>query len=445
MATIYHVMSQMPALEKEEMYQELEELALELVLSGRMRIDAGERCNYVRYNDISTKHSLVFSGRELNDPLLIEHSEALLMKLHSSKSRVKRILTLLRQEYTLNIPVELQEELKLARIIVQCNEPVVVMLMIAEAVELYITYDYKVGDMMDMVSWQQVGANSGLQGTDGVSCNIYISCGGNPLHIPEDQYKRYFAYDGYPALARMMIIGAQEIGHYADIRRNQHGRLIGRFSANFSLTAPDIKVSKARKTDLKRVDYFKQLLIKNGLSKAMRYEKNIRFFRKHKRRGPLIIYHQFMRRHYVKRLWKICKTHQIDFMNALPKDIFKASQIGHFLSDMHYNLAPNASVYKDENPMVEESIACAEALARIPQQTVKWGHKAVKHISPNLYKIYYHIVIPECIKSYETITKKPFQLHLTPYKKTIIKTIKGLFKRKRSGAYQPLNAYDEIL
>jgi hypothetical protein len=34
--------------------------------------------------------------------------------------------------------------------------------------------------------------------------------------------------DGFPAIARMQIIAAQEIGHYADIMRDDYGRQIDR-------------------------------------------------------------------------------------------------------------------------------------------------------------------------------------------------------------------------
>jgi hypothetical protein len=56
---------------------------------------------------------------------------------------------------------------------------------------------------------------------------------------------------------------------------------------------------------------------------------------------------------------------------------------------MAFNLAPEAEVYRNPDPLVEEAIAVIEAVARVPQQVHKWGHAAVKAAWPNLYDFYY--------------------------------------------------------
>lgn len=35
-------------------------------------------------------------------------------------------------------------------------------------------------------------------------------------------------------------------------------------------------------------------------------------------------------------------------------------------------------LYKNKNPEIEEAIACIEALARVPQQAIKWGYLTTK-------------------------------------------------------------------
>ena len=68
--------------------------------------------------------------------------------------------------------------------------------------------------------------------------------------------------------------------------------------------------------------------------------------------------------------------------------------IQEMLSDMLLNLTPTADVYQHPNPEVTEAIACAESLARIPQQALKWGYIITKETMHDLYKIYYNQVIP---------------------------------------------------
>jgi hypothetical protein len=67
-----------------------------------------------------------------------------------------------------------------------------------------------------------------------------------------------------------------------------------------------------------------------------------------------------------------------------------------FLADMTFNLAPQADVYRHPDPAVEEEIACIEAVARVPQQVMKWGHDAVAVAWPELYRLYYGPIIAGC-------------------------------------------------
>ncbi len=66
-----------------------------------------------------------------------------------------------------------------------------------------------------------------------------------------------------------------------------------------------------------------------------------------------------------------------------------ASKIVAMAIDMRFNLSPKADAYAREDPVEEEAIACVEALARVPQQANKWGHRLTRAMMPNLYRIYY--------------------------------------------------------
>ncbi len=69
----------------------------------------------------------------------------------------------------------------LARIFVQSAHPIVIRWLLLDKTEIFITYSHNIGDMMDMVNWQKVGGNSGMQSTNGKDVAIFVSCGGNPF------------------------------------------------------------------------------------------------------------------------------------------------------------------------------------------------------------------------------------------------------------------------
>jgi hypothetical protein len=65
-----------------------------------------------------------------------------------------------------------------------------------------------------------------------------------------------------------------------------------------------------------------------------------------------------------------------------------------WLADMEFNLAPDADAYRNPDPLVEEAIACIEAVARVPQQEHKWGVAAVAFSWPGLSQFYAGTVLP---------------------------------------------------
>ena len=97
------------------------------------------------------------------------------------------------------------------------------------------------------------------------------------------------------------------------------------------------------------------------------------------------------------------------------------------IEDMRFNLSPVADVYKRVNKEEEEAIACIEALARVPQQVIKWGYLTTMETMRDLYKIYYGEVIPSLIINYNLMTGKKYNRNNTKVSKTFFSRLKGFF------------------
>jgi hypothetical protein len=426
MNNLYHVYYKMPALRREDMYVGLENLTKKFVESGLLRIDAEPMQNFVRFSIPTRNLHIVFSKRELYEEHLIEGTynqirNALIEDgaTKNLKQRVEIEVDKLKNQLKKHLEVSQTLEMELARILIQSAHPVVFLLIMQEKVQVFLSYGDNIGEVMDIVSWQRAGSNSGMQSTDGKNVVVFVSCGGDPLALvpiineeQEGNIAKNMTYgDGEPALARMMGIAGQELGHYSDIKRDQFSRQYGRYSANFSGTKANPIVNNARLTDLKNINYYYQLLQERGLQKLIDIEKNLQIFDGQSYKD--IFY-------YIKFLWM--KTYRMIFsyrakkikfqpLKMLEKNRYLGVSINEIFGDMAFNLAPVADVYKNSNPNIEIAIACIEALARVPQQANKWGHNTTLFFWRNLYKFYYNKVIPGCIKDYETISGKKFTLY----------------------------------
>lgn len=105
------------------------------------------------------------------------------------------------------------------------------------------------------------------------------------------------------------------------------------------------------------------------------------------------------------------------------------------IKDMQFNLAPITDVYKDSNPEVEETIACIEALARVPQQVMKWGYLTTMATMQGLYRIYYNEVIPSLITNYELMTQERYKRDLSKSQSLINLWHRfNIFRRKQRAA-----------
>ncbi len=420
---IYHILAKPPALYKEQMPIELEELALQLLLMGRVRIDADEQRNFVRYTCPFREVNVAFSNRELTDPMLLDRTEDILTsmfdvphnsRVESPRQQARDAIKLIKNEAKKNFLLSLEKEMQIARILVQCADPSVIMLIIAEGIEIFVTYGPMVGDLMDIVSWQQFGMNSGLQSTDGKKAAIFVACAGNPLLIPSEDEQPTFVSDGYSALARMMIVAAQEIAHFSDIIRDERGFHVARHSSNISVSKPTVKAEKSRKKDVAALHKLRSLLVKCGVQPLASLEAEIRFMKRRRR-------YSILARIYAIKGWFMtiafkqrCKKNAIaPWRQLVKKNHHIASQLLMAIDDMQFQLDPDVDAYRDANPQVEEAVKCAEALARVPQQVIKWGHDFTKLTMPNLYKLYYGEVIPACEKAYENVTRGKYRMKFT--------------------------------
>ncbi|MFP3018758.1 MAG: DUF2748 family protein, partial [Candidatus Tisiphia sp.] len=152
-----------------------------------------------------------------------------------------------------------------------------------DKVQVFITYSHNIGDMMDIVDWQRSGSNSGMQSTDGKNVAVFVSCGGNPFAENDKNHPTYG--DGWAAAARLQIIAGQELGHFADIKRDANGRQISRHSANFSGTKATPHVRQARIDDIINCDKLLATLLSIGMRQMIIYEEKIKFYNKNKVRG----------------------------------------------------------------------------------------------------------------------------------------------------------------
>jgi hypothetical protein len=435
-SNIYHILDFTPGIEKEEMLVGQEYLASQLVNSGRLRIDADHsKINFARFYVPSLGLSMMFSSRELYDEKLLPITHKIISKQLTGQysgeilgQKVNDHIKLLRLELNKYQKITLEEEMKLSRLVVQTAHPVVIMLILLENTEVFVSHSYNIGDLLDINSWRTSGENSGMQSTDGVSTAVFISCGGNPLTVNPNKNAKHG--DGWPAIARLIVIGGQETGHYSDIMRDEHGRQYSRYSADLGGHRAKENVRIGR---LKDIDYSKSIRTKLHefrLQKLIAEETALKFFRKNKRGGFIVLQTKIKIFFYKAILEKKIKQNKMKYLCKFFKEPYPGIIMDAMIKDNLFNLSPEADVYKRADPQAEEAIACIEALARVPQQVNKWGHEVVSIFMRNLYIVYYEQVIPGCIKAYENISGKKYSFDRTRMPKTLWYRLKALFKKK---------------
>lgn len=434
---IYYLLSFFPVMEKEDMVAGYEKLARRVVKSGRFRIDAGEKINFARFYVPDQDISMMFSYRELYDPELVNRTREL-MATQLSKSVTKskmeaeldKHINILKGELRKYQKISVEEEVRLARLVVQAAHPVVIMLILEENVEIFLSHSYNIGDMMDVVHWKTSGMNNGMQSTDGRDVAVFISCDGDPLGVNENPHATYG--DGWPAIARLLVVGGQEIGHYSDIQRDSKGKQVSRYSANFNGTRAKENVRKGRLDDIEICkDILETLSKKCLLEELVVQEKALKFFRQNKRYDKKFLLEWIKWKIKKYKFLKSASKNKISFVSKYASHLYTGIVVKTMLEDMLFNLTPVADAYAREDKQEEEAIACIEALARVPQQRNKWGRLATKTCMYNLYKIYYGQVIPGCIEAYKNITEKEYSFDESMEDNSIFQRVRRLFKKKK--------------
>jgi hypothetical protein len=430
MKNLYHILHKKPALMREEMEIEYEDLVYQLLDSGLMRFDTYSSRNFVNFLDPDISTNITLSKEQLGEAL-IKTTQHKLTNIYSKKfngavlkNKVQKTLNYFKHQMAKNVDVDKNLALKLIRLLVQATHPIVIRWVLLEKVEIFISYSYNIGDVMDVVTWQYAGSNSGMQSTDGRNVAVFVSCGGDPFR--ETNANNPIYGDGWPAMARLQIIAAQELGHYSDIKRNSKGMQIGRHSANFAATRAEENVKQARRQDIQNANLLYKKLVSIGLSKLIRKENDLKFYKKNKVSGLKVLFLNIST--HISRLSFLAraKKHGLNFVRIF-YDQYLGNMLQAMLYDMLFNLTPQADVYNKQDPDEDEAIKCVEALARVPQQVMKWGYVTTKTVMPGLYQIYYKQVIPSLISAYDSVTGQNYQRDYTKFKPGIIYKIKRFF------------------
>lgn len=375
------------------MPKKLEAMARALATSGRLYINADTQRNFVHYTTANTTYS--FTTRELSDPTLLPATKALIARSIPAglgPVAVNERIDILLNELKKARGVEEAREMEVARLVVQAAHPAVIAMLLIERTQVFVSFSHTVGDLMAVHFWQSHGTAGGLQSTADAGSAVYISCAGDPLFDGKDEEKTYLT-DGAPALARLMVIGGQELGHYADLIRSPHG-ITGRHSAQMMPLRASAACKAARDSDMASVHAQYQALMRAGLERLKRAEDAVAFYEKqHQRFSPLWVMQQLRRFVHWWAFSRKSAVRAVPYMATIPR-LRCAQYYSEMLADMAFNLAPDADAYRRPNPLEEEAIMCIEALARVPQQANKWGHDATQAAWPKLYSLYYGQVIP---------------------------------------------------
>ena len=414
-------------------------------LKHLFNLDAAEKQNFTRFALPYSGINIALSFRQLTDSNLIPNTknflkECLLYAGEKPKTIDKRLekewQSLLNQFNKL-IPVYPEWEIKIARLLIQAAHPIVTHLILLEQIEVFVSFGFEIGDVMDIQTWKTSGKNSGMQSTGGLANAIYVSCGGNPF-VNDKKYATYTT-DGFASMARMLIIAGQEMGHFADIIRNSHGQPVSRHSADLSGTKAKEPTRIGRLNDLKNNERTQQKLINIGLKPLAHFDRYHHHLCKYNVKNRLRLFSINAIRLMFKGIFLTgALVHGYSFVFKFRKEKYLGMQLVTCYEDMQFNLAPKADVYSRDDKDAEEAIACIEALARVPQQRNKWGDSATRVYMKNLYKIYYENVIPACIQSYNERSSRPYSDKRRYRSKPLWLKIKHLFKKPKKPPITPL-------
>lgn len=371
-----------------------EQLAQRLVKSGQLRIKTDTARNYVRLGGDHDTQTI--TRRAFTDPALRDATRARLRRFVApieGEAGIDALWQRLQQDFRRAGEIAEADELRLARALVQATDAAVITLVLREGAEIYVSYAHTVADLLPVRDWEGIGLSGGLQASGDEQLRVYVSCGGDPFFA--GTHKTYVT-DGFPALARLIVIAGQELGHYADLRR-EGGRIVGRYStdANSSLLRADPAARAAWRADIARVEALRQAYERIGLARLEAAQRAEAFYRQ-RRRFPVAAFCAPWVLTLRAILWVRAWQRGINLRLRTIPPIPYASARQRFFSDMAFNLEPQADSYRHADPLIEEAIAVIEAVARVPQQIHKWGASAVACATPQLYRFYETQVLAGC-------------------------------------------------
>ena len=383
MSNLYHLWHAKPILAVKKLPKQQRALVQQIVDSGRMRIATRVGRNFVQLNMAEEQRNIMISREEWANADYRNRLAAELSTI-AGKTKAKIYYDFITAELKKFKPILRDEMEKLACLLIQSAESSVIALLLLERAEIFISYDHNIEALLDVQSWQEQQHNSGMQG----GASVYVACGGDPW-----QESTHYPEDGLHAQQRFMVIAAQELGHFADLKRAKPNHYIGRFSSAIDLSGPDKEAAQYRNEDAENITHLQNKLQKIGMKQAQKSESYYLFFKK-KSESPIDIFTVWMNKSWAEWWFRTgLKQQGLIQLSHMPQGKNWIELLDDCLKDMAFNLAPVADAYVGATPEATEAIRVAEALARVPQQVQKWGHDITKICYPNLYRYYYHEVM----------------------------------------------------
>ena len=164
-----------------------------------------------------------------------------------------------------------------------------------------------------------------------------------------------------------------------------------------------------KQDDIARCDQLFETLLKAGMDRLISIEEKLQFYDKNKIKGLKILFLKLSSKYHRYKLLKYADNNKLFFVKRFAKEKYMSLMIRVMIADMKSHLSPIADVYKRDDPEEEEAISCIEALARVPQQVMKWGYLTTRATMHDLYKIYYREVIPSLVENYYYVTGKKYK------------------------------------
>ena len=169
-------------------------------------------------------------------------------------------------------------------------------------------------------------------------------------------------------------------------------------------------------------------------------KKQLKFYDQNRISGIKVWYIKAKVKYCRYKVSQFARKNDMIFVLRFEREKYMSLMIAAMIEDMKSHLSPSAGVYKRDDSDAEEAIACVEALARIPQQVMKWGYITTKATMHDLYKVYYMEVIPSLVENYNYLTKSNYQRDLSMNKTSILQKISNVFSKIKKDKFK----FDEV-